>query len=67
MLSLRTRILYGIGGGVYAVKEAAYAIFILIFYTQVLGLPGSLTGLVIAISLALVALFLILLPHPRSP
>ncbi len=31
MLKMRTRIFYGIGGGVYAIKEAAYAIFILIF------------------------------------
>jgi GPH family glycoside/pentoside/hexuronide:cation symporter len=52
MLKMRTRISYGLGGGVYAIKEAAYAIFILIFYTQVLGLSGLLTGLVIAISLA---------------
>jgi GPH family glycoside/pentoside/hexuronide:cation symporter len=51
MLKMRTRIFYGIGGGVYAIKEAAYAIFILLFYTQVLGLSGSLTGLVIAVSL----------------
>jgi GPH family glycoside/pentoside/hexuronide:cation symporter len=51
MLKARTRIFYGIGGGVYAIKEAAYAIFILLFYTQVLGLSGSVTGAIIAVSL----------------
>lgn len=51
MLSAQTRIAYGIGGGVYAIKEAAYAIFILLFYTQVLGLSGAVTGAVIALSL----------------
>ena len=38
MLNRRVRVFYGLGGGVYAVKEAAYSIFILLFYTQVLGL-----------------------------
>jgi GPH family glycoside/pentoside/hexuronide:cation symporter len=51
MLKMQTRIWYGIGGGVYAIKEAAYATFILLFYTQVLGLAGSVTGVIIAISL----------------
>lgn len=34
-----------------AAKEAAYTIFILLFYTQVLGLSGTVTGLIIAVSL----------------
>ncbi len=51
VLTRTARIAYGMGGGVYAVKEAAYNIFILLFYTQVLGLSGSATGLIIAISL----------------
>lgn len=51
MLNARTRIFYGLGGGVYAIKEAAYGTFILLFYTQVLGLSGTVTGVVIAISL----------------
>jgi len=51
MLTIRTRAAYGAGGAVYAVKEAAYTMFVLLFYTQVLGLNGSLTGAVIAISL----------------
>ena len=51
MTSLRTRVSYGAGGAVSAVKEAAYTMFILLFYTQVLGLSGTATGLIIAVSL----------------
>ena len=51
MISASTRFLYGAGGAVVAVKEAAYTMFILLFYTQVLGLSGTVTGLVIALSL----------------
>jgi GPH family glycoside/pentoside/hexuronide:cation symporter len=31
---------YGIGGTPHAIKEAAYSMFVLLFYTQVLGLGG---------------------------
>ena len=51
MIKFQTRMFYGLGGGVYAIKESAYAIFILLFYTQVLGLSGSVTGAIVAISL----------------
>jgi GPH family glycoside/pentoside/hexuronide:cation symporter len=51
MLTIRTRAAYGAGGAVYAVKEAAYTMFVLLFYTPVLGLNGTLTGAVIALSL----------------
>jgi GPH family glycoside/pentoside/hexuronide:cation symporter len=50
-LSRRERLVFGLGGSVYAVKEAAYAIFVLLFYTQVLGLNGSMTGLVMALAI----------------
>lgn len=46
-----TRLLYGLGGIVYAAKEAAYTAFVLLFYTQVLGLSGTVTGAIIATSL----------------
>jgi len=49
--TVKTRILYGAGGAVYAVKEAAYNVFILLFYTQVLGLSGLTTGFIIGLSL----------------
>ncbi|MDP4651890.1 MAG: MFS transporter [Haliea sp.] len=51
MIPLSTRLCYGIGGAVGAIKEAAYIVFILLFYTQVLGLSGTVTGTVIAVSL----------------
>jgi GPH family glycoside/pentoside/hexuronide:cation symporter len=51
MPPLGVRLSYGAGGAVYAVKEAAYTMFVLLFYTQVLGLNGTLTGLIIALSL----------------
>ena len=51
MIDRRTKLFYGAGGAVYAVKEAAYLMFVLLFYTQVLGLDGSITGIIIAISL----------------
>lgn len=51
MIAVKTRLLYGAGGAVAATKEAAYTMFILLFYTQVLGLSGTVTGLIIAVSL----------------
>lgn len=39
------------GGAVYAVKEAAYIMFVLLFYTQVLGLSGTITGVVLFIAI----------------
>jgi len=42
---------YGMGGAVYAVKEAAYIMFVLLFYTQVLGLSGTVTGAVLFLAI----------------
>ena len=50
MLSFGQRVSYGIGGAVFSVKEAAYAVFVLLFYTQVLGLSGTATGVVLFIA-----------------
>lgn len=38
---------YGIGGTPYAIKEAAHTMFVLLFYTQVLGLGGTTAGFVL--------------------
>ncbi|MEH6567820.1 MAG: MFS transporter [Halioglobus sp.] len=51
MSTIKIRVLYGAGGAVYAVKESAYTMFILLFYTQVLGLSGVTTGFIIGLSL----------------
>jgi GPH family glycoside/pentoside/hexuronide:cation symporter len=47
MLSRLQRVNYGIGGAVFAVKEAAYIVFVLLFYTQLLGLSGTATGVIL--------------------
>tara|TARA_R110002072_G_scaffold136302_1_gene278651 strand:- start:4347 stop:5810 length:1464 start_codon:yes stop_codon:yes gene_type:complete len=48
--NLRNRLLYSSGVINYALKDAAFATFVLFYYKQVLGLSGTLTGLAIAIS-----------------
>jgi GPH family glycoside/pentoside/hexuronide:cation symporter len=53
VLSLRKRAIYGIGGAVFSVKEAAYAVFVLLFYTQILGLSGTLTGIALFVAVVL--------------
>jgi len=51
IVTRRASISYGIGGAPYAVKESAFTLFVLLFYTQVLGLSGTATGIVLFISL----------------
>ena len=51
MIDRWTSVAYGIGGAPYAVKESAFTLFVLLFYTQILGLSGTATGIVIFISL----------------
>lgn len=48
--SLKRRMLYGSGVVNYALKDAAFGVFILFYYKQVLGLSGTLTGVAIALS-----------------
>lgn len=48
--SLRRRLLYSSGVVNYALKDAAFGVFVLFYYKQVLGLSGTLTGLAIALS-----------------
>lgn len=49
-IGFKAKFAYGVGSMPYAVKDAAFSAFVLFFYTQVLGLSGSLTGLAIFIS-----------------
>lgn len=49
-IGVGAKLAYGMGSVPYAVKDAAFSAFVLFFYTQVLGLSGSLTGLAIFIS-----------------
>ena len=48
--NLRRKLVYSSGGINYALKDAAFAVFVLFYYKQVLGLSGTLTGLAIALS-----------------
>lgn len=50
MTSFRTRAGYGLGGAIFSVKEAAYGFFVLLFYTQVLGLGGTAAGIALALA-----------------
>ena len=50
-VNLLSSISYGIGGTPNAVKEAAYTMFVLLFYTQVLGLGGTAAGVVLFLGL----------------
>ena len=47
---LRHRLVYSAGVVNYALKDAAFAALVLLYYKQVLGLSGTLTGLAFAIS-----------------
>ena len=49
-LHFRSKLAYGLGSIPFATKDAAFAMFVLLYYKQVLGLSGSLTGLAIFIS-----------------
>lgn len=55
-LKASTRFAFGAGGIPETFKNAAWDMFILFYFTQVLGLPGALAGVAIAIALAVNAL-----------
>ena len=50
-LSSREKWSYAIGNVPFSIKEAAFANFVIFFYTQVHGLSGSLAGLAMFIAL----------------
>ena len=54
--SLATKIGYGFGAVAYGVKDGGFSYFLLIFYSQVLGVDARLIGLAITIALMLDAL-----------
>jgi Na+/melibiose symporter-like transporter len=51
-LSFSTRCFYGLGSISEGIKDTAFNVFLLFYYNQVLGLPGSLGGLAILLALA---------------
>lgn len=56
ILTKSTRFGYGIGGIVHGVKDAAFVTFLLFYYTQVLGLKGSIAGMALMIGLCMDAI-----------
>ncbi|MFQ3596249.1 MAG: MFS transporter, partial [Sphingomonadaceae bacterium] len=55
-LPLRTRLAFGFGAVAYGVKDNGFAYFLLLFYSQVVGLDARLVGLAITLVLVLDAL-----------
>lgn len=51
--SLSTKIFYGSGATAFGLKDAGFNYFLLIYYNQVLGLDAFLTGLALAIAVAI--------------
>jgi len=51
LITNRIRWLYGFGSVAYGVKENGFAYLLLFYYSQVLGLSGTLTGLALLIAL----------------
>jgi Na+/melibiose symporter-like transporter len=50
-LSVASKISYGVGQAAEGVKNGAFSVFIFFYYTQVLGLPTSYTGVALGIAL----------------
>lgn len=49
--TMRTKLAYGFGAAAYGIKDGGFSYFLLLFYSQVIGLDARLVGLAITISL----------------
>src|SRR5262245_33193393 len=49
--SLWTRTAYGVGSGALGVKDNGFSFFLMIFYSQVIGLDARLVGLALTVAL----------------
>lgn len=47
------KLAYGAGAIAYGIKDNGFAVFLLIFYNQVIGLPANLVGLAVMIALVI--------------
>jgi len=54
--SLGTRLAYGFGSAAFGIKDAGLQIFLLMFYTQIVGVPAPLVGLALTCALVLDAI-----------
>lgn len=55
-LPLTTKLAYGVGAVAYGVKDNGFGFFLLMFYSQVIGLGAGLVGLAIMVALILDAI-----------
>ena len=51
--SLWTRLAYGLGNGAIGVKDNGFSYFLLLFYSQVIGLDARLVGLALTVALVI--------------
>lgn len=51
IIPLHTKLFYGIGQLSEGMTKISFSLFILFFYTQLLGIPGYYTGIALCISL----------------
>ena len=50
-VTARVRWIYGLGAAAYGVKDNGFSYFLLFYYNQVLGLPGTYAGIAILIAM----------------
>lgn len=55
--SLWTKFAYGVGAAAYGIKDNGFSYFLLLFYSQVLGVDARLVGLALTIALLVDAVF----------
>lgn len=48
-----TRLAYGLGSAAFGIKDAGLQIFLLMFYTQIVGVPAPMVGLALTLALVL--------------
>lgn len=53
---MRTKLAYGFGSAAYGIKDGGFSYFLLLFYSQVIGLDARLVGLAITVALILDAI-----------
>ena len=55
-LRLGTKLTYGFGSAAFGIKDAGLQIFLLLFYTQIIGVPAPVVGLALTVALVLDAI-----------
>lgn len=53
---LGTKLAYGFGSAAFGIKDAGLQIFLLMFYTQIIGVPAPMVGLALTLALVLDAI-----------